>query len=294
MSQRKAPSWWVEVQERMGETIRRPLDRSTNVLRANLQKYPAYEDTLATESKTAEERLAIYNCQYWFRLFSVMQCEFPLSARLVGFWHFNALAERFLLKRPPRHPDIGAVADGFLEWVQAIEEDPIQGIASRDIWGEAVELDEVWRSLFRAPEQEVYRPSTKEATRLMYGWLLPADGWRLYKEHWPLVELRQSLLASPPEHERAILPPPLLRSPQNWLLFRRIEGTLRLPISRLHARLLELLCVDQVGQALATLESECSPEERAALPQQVQHWLTHSVENGFWKGLRFARRSELE
>lgn len=302
MSQREAPPWLVELQERFGATIRTPLDRSTGTLRAVTAGYPACADTLPTPRRTAEERLAVYNRQYWFRLFTVVQGEFPLGARLLGYWRFNGLIEGFLLRRPPRGFDINTVADGFAAWLQGEEVAPGQDLpgeafreavsreaVSLDLPGEAfreaVSLDEAWRCLFRAPEQPPFRPSAADAARLMTGRLEPRAGWALHRERWPLVELRQALLASPPDHERPVPLPSPHGSPRSWLLVHRPEGHARLSLAPRHARLLELLREGPVGEALARLEGECPPEERAALPGAVQRWLAHSVEQGLWRGL---------
>jgi hypothetical protein len=284
MSQREAPPWLVELQERFGATIRTPLDRSTGTLRAVTAGYPACTDTLPTPRRTAEERLAVYNRQYWFRLFTVVQGEFPLSARLLGYWPFNGLIQGFLLRRPPRGFDIGAVADGFAAWLQGEEVASGQDLPG-EAFREAVSLDEAWRCLFRAPEQPPFRPSAADAARLMTGRLEPRSGWALHRERWPLVELRQALLASPPDHERPVPLPSPHEAPRCWLLVHRPEGHARLSLAPRHARLLELLREGPVGEALARLEGECPPEDHATLPGAVQRWLAHSVEQGLWRGL---------
>ena len=114
-----APPWLAAFQARFSAVLCAPLDRSTGTLRERAADYPADAcgDALATGRQSAAERLAVYNRQYWFRLFSVLQHEYRLTARLLGAWHFNELAGRFLEANPPRHPDLGCAADGFVTFL---------------------------------------------------------------------------------------------------------------------------------------------------------------------------------
>ena len=53
---------------------------------------------------TAQQRIGLYNQQYWFRLFTIMQEQYPTVTRLFGFGSYNReIAEPFLLRFPPNH-----------------------------------------------------------------------------------------------------------------------------------------------------------------------------------------------
>lgn len=49
-------------------------------------------------------RLGVYNQQYWFRLVSIMQSEYPCALHLLGLHPFNEWAVRFLEAHPPSSP----------------------------------------------------------------------------------------------------------------------------------------------------------------------------------------------
>ena len=105
MTARSAPDWLVELQGRFGAVIRTPLDRSSGALRATVSANApaALDDSLDGPRRPAAERLAVYNRQYWFRLFGVMQTAFPLTARLLGHWHSTTTRRAFssLTRRTP-------------------------------------------------------------------------------------------------------------------------------------------------------------------------------------------------
>jgi len=241
------------------------------------------------------ERLAVYNRQYWCRLFGVLQNEYPLTARLFGLWHFNEQAASFLLARAPRSPDIHEAADGFEELLQrtlprsAGKGRPGRGASSsssslpRASLLEAVAIDAAWRAVHRAPEQPPFRPSAKDSARLGDSRLVPRSGWTVIEESWPLMRLRQDLAGDP--GEAAVPLPPRLATPQSWVIFRAPGGAAQLALAPRQAQLFRLLARHRVADALGRLESAASPKERAQLPANVRAWLAQSVELGFWSGI---------
>lgn len=49
-------------------------------------------------------RLGVYNQQYWFRLVSIMQSEYPCALRLLGLHPFNEWVVHYLEAHPPASP----------------------------------------------------------------------------------------------------------------------------------------------------------------------------------------------
>lgn len=65
-----------------------------------------------------DQRIQIYNQQYWWRLINAMQESFPLVSRMFGFYEFNrVLAIPYLVKYPPRHWAISTIGDRLTQWV---------------------------------------------------------------------------------------------------------------------------------------------------------------------------------
>lgn len=278
MSTRPAPDWLAALQDRFGVAIRTPLDRSTGTLRAVPEAYPpeALDDLRDGPNAPASARLAVYNRQYWFRLFTVMQTAFPVTTALLGAWAFNAHASRFLLAHPPHSWDLDRAPDGFEDFVvEGFEGDlPVEAL------GEAARLDAAWRALFRAPAAAPFRLRPEEAARLLEGRLVPSPGVALFFERWPLVALRRAQ-EGVRGGARVDLPPPHPR-PQGWALVREPTGIRQLPLEALEGELLALLREHSVGEALGVLEARCASAERTTLPERARRWLARGVSLGIW------------
>jgi hypothetical protein len=277
---RAAPAWLANFQAGFGGVIRTPLDRATGTLTADVAAYDRdiLCDVRNASSRAAEARLAVYNRQYWFRLFEVLQSAFPLTSRVLGYWDFNGVAAGFVSTRPPSNWDVDAVGDGFDSFVASRSD-----LAAHDVLVEAVRIDAAYRDVFRAPDTPPYRPSAADAGRLLDARLVPSPALRIVEENRPLVLLRRRLLDEP-HTVRVTLPTPLER-PQRWAILRTDHGTAHLTLEPLEAALFDLLAQYSLRDALGRLEQSCSPAERDALPERTQAWLARSVELGFWSGL---------
>ena len=285
------PDWLQRFQARFSAMLRTPLDRATGTLRAQPPAYDALlrGETLDGPKSTADERLSVYNRQYWFRLFGVVQSAFPLTTRLLGHWLFNDYAARFLMTHPPRGWNIDRVPDGFDAFLahELPESGVLLGTPPRRLDRlallDAARIDAAWREVFLAPESPSYRPSAADAARLMSARLVPSPTVALLEEHWPLLALRRSLIDD--RSESPVLLPPKLAHSQSWALVRKPAGIGQLALEAREAELFCLLRERPVGDALARLELACSEEERLSLPARTQEWLGRSVELGFWSGL---------
>jgi Putative DNA-binding domain len=287
-----SPAWLLELQDSFGHMLRTPLSRSTGTLRAETSAYPAAVIAQAKPGRdlSQAERLAVYNRQYWFRLFTLLQGAFPLTAKLVGFWYFNQLASDFLVARPPRSWDLERVGDGFAEFLNQelpeadLELQPPRGRLPRAALVEAARIDAAYRDVFGAPPTTPFAPALDDAARLLHSKLQLSPAVAVLTENWPLCELRRSALASP-EADAALVLGARLDEPRSWLLGRDGLRLGLLPLEPREAQLLGLLTNHAVGTALSRLEADCSEEERHHLPELVQSWLARSVKLGIWVGL---------
>lgn len=276
-----APDWLATQQDRFSATLRTPLDRTTGTLRATLDVYDpdAVQDVRDAPNATAAERLAVYNRQYWYRLFGVMQTSFPITTRLLGHWRFNDYADRFLRAHPPRSWALDRVPDGFESFfAEALDAHP-----ARDALVNAARIDTAWRELFRAPAVAPFHPTTADAARLLDARLVPSPATAVVVDHFALLELKATLATLPGEAPVPV--PARLSQPRWWMLLREPDGVRQLPLAPLEGELLSLLSEHPVRDALARLEAACPEAERATLPAQTQRWLARSVERGFWAGI---------
>jgi hypothetical protein len=269
--------WLADLQRQLGELLRTPLDASSGTLRAQTERYET--PLVAAVRDPARERLAVYNRQYWFRLLTVMRHSWPLTARLLGMFHFNLHAQQFLLQHPPAHHDLHAITLGFDRYLAA-QLTPLPDALLR----EALNVDAAFTSVFHAPPQPRFAPRAHGPAELVQRKLIRSAAYAHVAEHWPLVALRFALQGDSAESAVAIPAP--LPAAQHWAFVRNAQGVVQLRLAPLQARLLTLLEQHPVGEALARLEAEADPAARAALPEQTQAWIAQGVANAFWIGLQ--------
>ncbi len=269
---RSAPAWLAEFQSRFGSVLRSPLGRASGTLTAMPETY----DARITE-ETSADRLAVYNRQYWFRLFDVLHGAFPLTARLFGYWEFNEHAAQFLLANPPRGWDLDDATEGFdAFFIAAIASEPAD---RKSALIESTKIDAAWHRVLRAPLVSPFRPSADDAAHLLGAHLTPSPAVAFVEEHFALLELRKKVLGDP---DRPVVFPVALAHPRAWAIVRTDEGVLQIALEAREMRLFMLLREFTVSDSLARLERECSAEERAALPTKARAWLARSVEKQFW------------
>jgi hypothetical protein len=286
-------SWLEDFQARFSAMLRTPLNRGTGTLRVDPGVYDPrlQEEALDGPTASAVERLSVYNRQYWFRLFGVVQSAFPLTARLLGHWLFNDYAARFLLAHPPQGWNIDRVPSAFEAFLaSSLPKSGVQVQTRRvdtEALLEAARIDAAWRDVFLAPATAVFQPSAKDASRLLTARLTPSPAVAVLEEHWPLLELRRTLISDPGESPVDV--PPRLPRSQWWALARKPAGIGQLALEAREAELFLLLREQPLGDALACLERVCSEDERPTLPARTQKWLSRSVELGFWCGIEEAK-----
>lgn len=287
----RLPAWVEELQRGFADAVRQPLDRSSVTLRARSE---AYEPSLVaattpTPKLGSAERLAVYNRQYWMRLFTVLHGAYPLLARLLGFWELNRLAELYLTQHPPRSWDIDAIVPGFEPFLATLLTDEVFEVSqpSRRLPSlalrEAAAIDAAHHRVFRAPLEPTYTPSPRDSARLFQSPLRFVSGAALLTESWALVELRRQ--APTLVGERMLTLGERLAVPRSWLLLRRELSLVLLALEPREMQLLQLLRLHPVAEALGLLEAACSAQELTRLPEQTRGWLARSVKLGLWAQL---------
>jgi hypothetical protein len=274
--------------------LRVPLDRGSGTLRATPA---AYVQALCAEALPAgelhgAERLATYNRQYWFRLFGVLQREHRLTNALLGAWVFNELAARFVIAQPPRGHDLGSVADGFASFLSTalVGRTVALGPGVRSVPSEAVlqaaRIDQGFRQAFWAPAEAPLTTAAYERVGAALGQsrLRAALSLTIVQEDWDLLSLRKELSATPEERPRP-LPPNHPKGPR-WAAIHRVGPKAEVvALAPLQGRLMQLLDRQPLADALAALEAECPPSEKAQLAEHVRGWLAGGVRLGFWTGI---------
>jgi len=285
------PDWLEQFQDRFGRMLRTPLQRASGVLEVTPQAYDQelMRVALANPQLSSAERLAIYNRQYWFRLFTVFHRAFPLTTRLLSHFTFNAYISRFLCAQPPTDWNVDSALVGFDDFLlEALPDEtvPIAGQrlgVARLAVVQAARIDAAFHRVFLAPAVEPFHPGAQHASQLLSSRLVASPSVAVLEEHWPLCELRRTIAGE--VSEAAVALPEGLLQPRFWLLLRAGTKLSLLPLEPREAQLWGLLRQLSVGSALERLEQACPAEQRAGLPESTQRWLARSVTLGAWVGL---------
>jgi hypothetical protein len=110
------------LQERMAAAVMRPLTRS-ELMRKRDKSCPSVADEASAfirpnDRLTSFERLEIYNRQYWFRLFSSFEEDFPGLKAVVGGRRFQTLMRAYLEAHPSRSFTLRNLGSSLVVWLK--------------------------------------------------------------------------------------------------------------------------------------------------------------------------------
>lgn len=193
---------------------------SLPIQEADVYGLPTLDDDLAKEALvymtagpklSADKRVAIYNQQYWFRLFSVMQDIFPFVVRLFGYEAFNELiAKPYLLKYPPSHWSLNELGKNLPKWITRFYKE-----TDKELIYEAALIDEAYDRLFFAG----HLPKIKKMKKQQKLFLQPTLA--LFTLSSNLFDLREKLLKNSVEYwEENPFPSIKWGKKKHYLLYR--------------------------------------------------------------------------
>jgi hypothetical protein len=109
------------LQQRMANAVMRPLTRNETMQKRSEGKSVAAEaDTFIkpNDRLSSFERLEIYNRQYWFRLFSAFEEDFPGLKSIVGTRRFQTLMRAYLEANPSRSFTLRNLGRNLVSWLR--------------------------------------------------------------------------------------------------------------------------------------------------------------------------------
>lgn len=273
-------------QRHFSAVLRQPLERSTGALRAQPARYPReLHARVRAGGVDIDERLAVYNRQYWFRLFSVLQREHRLTTALLGAWDFNQLAERYLRARPPTGHALAEIAEG-LDAFAAVDDElgaVLRGVPEATLV-DSFAIDAAFRKAMRAATERRLDPAQLDEAQLVRGRFAWSRACTLVHETRPLVALRNQL---PPAIAEARVALPALHPDgvRSWVISRSSRGLHVTPVPALAAELLWLLRRHSIRDALATLERTHADD---AVADVAGRCFAEGMALGFWTGVEVA------
>jgi hypothetical protein len=269
---RKAPAWLEGFQKEWSRALRTPLDSTQGRLQVRLPEGWSQLGIVPQLQRHAGAGLEDYQRQYWFRLLSHLQKDFPLTARLLGYWAFNQLALEYLADFPPCDHDLQNVGRHFVDFL-CDRHEPL--VLLQAGW-----IDATRSAVFLAPADRAWVPSAADVQDPATLRLKPAASWRLVEENWRLVDLCLVLEEHP--GEEAVPCPEPWPEVQTWLIQREGLNLVYRPLPAPQARLYQLLMEHAVADAVKRLEGESLSHNWTVTPAQVQEWMAQSMSWQLW------------
>jgi Putative DNA-binding domain len=233
-------------------------------------------------------RLEVYNRQYWFRLITIMQEEFPCTLHVIGLDDFNRFVIRFLDAHPPTSPylaDMDATFPAFLcrGYRRANREQVLEAAAYDKALSRALDASDAFVT---SGAPAVSSRAKAEAQNAVVDpahmrWVRAPHVTPLWL-HWDFAAYRALCRAD----EELTGTFPLKRKGGRTgfgLQVHRHEGTLyEKPMTRAEFLLLDALATPRTLDALfARVRKNATPPEIRSMERNVSEWFKTWVELGW-------------
>lgn len=111
-----------DLQRRMASAVMRPLTQDEQMRRRDTKKHSVEKEASSfikpNDRLSSFERLEIYNRQYWFRLFSSFEEDFPGLKSIVGSKRFKRLMRAYLEAHPSRSFTLRNLGSSLVRWLE--------------------------------------------------------------------------------------------------------------------------------------------------------------------------------
>lgn len=120
---KQVPPKLKKTQQWFASIITMPIDTANHMSptspTGHLMEEEAFDFIVPSRTLKPDQRIQIYNQQYWWRLFGVLQDSFPFLTRLFGYHDFNQLiAKPYLMKYHPNTWTLTTLGDRLPLWIQ--------------------------------------------------------------------------------------------------------------------------------------------------------------------------------
>ena len=196
----KVPSELKEIQKWFASIITRPIDSNSKMMSISPSGLNMSEEArkyiLPSPTMQADKRIQIYNQQYWWRLITILQENFPLVTCLFGYDSFNqTIAVPYLLKYPPTHWSLNLLGSSLLKWV----DEDYEGDDKQLIY-DAVAIDYAYNDCFFAEKKEALNFSIEHVEELSVKNITLQPHVHLFELDYNLFTFRSKMLEQPVEY----------------------------------------------------------------------------------------------
>ncbi|MDA3961639.1 MAG: putative DNA-binding domain-containing protein [Planctomycetota bacterium] len=226
------------------------------------------------------ERLQVYNQQYWFRLLTIMQKEFPLTRRRLGLLSFNRMVTAYLTRYPSRHPELHHLSNDLEQFLA--EDHQWNTPALR----QAAHLDRLHIEIFFAIEHQDFDGASLSDENLQALLTRPLpfqSAWHRYHEDSNNVEQRRIAHAHPDDDSPLIKQ----RKVAHWVIYRSRRGkVVEHALDPLQDRLLAQLGNGvALGDACSELQNTCTQAELSRLGREIAVWFHDWARLGWFRAI---------
>lgn len=270
------PPSLLELQQKFGNAISTPLelldDDANFCMRQDLYDLSLIQMLVPREDLglSGADRLATYNQQYWFRLLSTMQEEYPLLARLTGPRLFAQLVMDYL----QQFPSSTATLRDLSRWLVTFLS--MHTSYNRPQWLQAAELEYLYIHAFDAaqlPVLNLNQLTSAQQQEQITKPLIFQPHFQLFAEQLNLVELRMSAKQENDPQAALLIP---LAGNHHWAVFRIDNQVHAEPLGPLQYQLLANLkrglCVDD---AVGTVMENCNEHAQQFVEERLAMWFAH-------------------
>lgn len=263
-----------QIQKLFAETAMTPFVFAEEVLcQPNAYKKEMVKDMVPIKGISGRNRILNYNQQYWYRLFTVMQEEYPLLAYLLGYQEFNHLVSDYLTDYPSHHYSLNFLSDDLPAFIQKNKK------WGKPIYIETITLERIFIKAFDALQAQddlsMIPLSQEDLSILRDQGIGFQPSWYLFEENWNLVQLRKMVKMSED-------PEKLKEKPQKakgyWCIYRKQNRLYQEDLNRTQFLLLQQLSKGlSLIAAFEQLEDQIDATETALIEKEVTNWFTRWV-----------------
>lgn len=266
-----APDSLSELQSAFADAITTPFAFTDDAQGWHIQTdhYPSpiVSQMVPHQNTSGAARLGIYNQQYWFRLLTVLQEEYPLLRHLLGLKAFNKMAMAYLHAHPSTSPSLRDISNHLSAWL--ITAPPPW---SSTLHQECAHLERIHILAFDALARTPLDVSTldpEDQARLLEAPLHFQPHWFLFEENWDLVALHKEV-----KHDDDDLIEVTPRPSRGfWAVYRTRQSVVAVDLGPLQFKLLaELARGVPLGPACETVAATLEEGDLHFLGQNIQGW----------------------
>lgn len=275
----KPPQELYKMQKLFAETAMMPFLFAKEVaFQPDKYKKEMVNEMVPIKGISGRKRILNYNQQYWFRLFTTMQEEYPLLAYLLGYQEFNHLVSDYLTQYPSHHYSLNFLSDDLPEFIQNSKK------WGDEIYIETVALERIFIKAFdalQAKDDLSTIPLTQEdLTILSDKGLGFQPSWYLFEEHWNLVQIRK-MVRQAEDPEKLEVKPEVQKG--HWSIYRKQNRLYQEDLNRVQFLLLQQLNKGvSLVAAFDQLENQLNESEMAMIENDVSLWFVRWVSLGWF------------